>query len=236
MQHRPGEGDAVGIPLVAEPVDGRPARISQTHEAGHLVEGLARGVVEGGAQHPVAQAVLHQHEHGVATRHQGHHHRQFDAGLIEEERVEMGLEVVDGHERHVPDERQRLCRRHADQQRPHQARSGRGPHRGDVGVVNARLRQRLRHYGDEPLDVGPARHLGDDAPVAGVQIDLARHHRRQHLLPAGDHRRGRLVAGRLDPQDRLARGKGPIGRARDRVACGHGPLPAHLASASGRRR
>ena len=39
--------------------------------------------------------------------------------------VEMSFEVIDGDERHVERQRQRLCRSETDDQGPHQARTGR---------------------------------------------------------------------------------------------------------------
>ena len=49
--------------------------------------------------------------------------------------------------------------------------------------------------------MGAAGDLRHHPAVAGVQVDLARHHRRHDRARPGDHRRGRLVAGRLDPED-----------------------------------
>ena len=55
--------------------------------------------------------------------------------------------------------------------------------------------------GGEQLDVGPAGELGDDAAVAGVQVDLAGDDRRADGPAVVDDRGRGLVAGRLDAQD-----------------------------------
>ena len=45
-----GEADRLAVPLLGEPVHVRPAGVGQTEQTADLVEGLARGVVEGAAQ------------------------------------------------------------------------------------------------------------------------------------------------------------------------------------------
>ena len=125
---------AVRVALDRDAVDGRAARVAEAEEAGHLVEGLAGGVVDRGAEHLVLAVALHVHEQRVAARHEQHHERQLEVGLLEQRRVEVGLEVVDGDERHVPGQRQRLGRGHADEQRADQAGAVGGGHRVDVAV------------------------------------------------------------------------------------------------------
>jgi hypothetical protein len=49
VEHRPGEPVPPRPALARQPLDGRPARIAQPEELGHLVEGLAGGVVQRGA-------------------------------------------------------------------------------------------------------------------------------------------------------------------------------------------
>ena len=135
---------------------------------------------------PVATVVLHVDEEGVAARHEQHDERQLERRLLEQRRVEVGLEVVDGDERHVPGQRQGLGRGHADEQRADQAGPVGGGHGVDVAVLvlrgavgQARLDEGLRDDGHEEVDVGAAGDLGHDAAVAGVEVDLAADHRRQ---------------------------------------------------------
>src|SRR6185312_17061788 len=61
--------------------------------------------------------------------------------------------------------------------------------------------QRLREDRRDQLHMGAARHLGHHAAEAGVQVDPARHHRREHRAAVLDHRGRGLVARRLDAED-----------------------------------
>ncbi len=177
-----------------------PARIAQPQVPRHLVEGLAGGVVDGRAEQAVPAVALHQDEQRVAARHQQHHDGQLQVGFLEQGGVEVGLEVVHGHEGHVPHQGQRLGRAQPHQQRAHQARADGGAHRVDVVVADPGLDQGAGHHRGERLDVGPAGDLGHDPTEAGVQLDLAADHRRQHLAGVDHHGRGRLVTRRLDAE------------------------------------
>ena len=93
--------------------------------------------------------------------------------LLEQRGVEVGLEVVHGHEGDVPHQGERLRRAQPDQQRPDQTRADGGAHRVDVVVADPGLDQGPGHHRRERLDVGAAGDLGHDAAEAGVQLDLA---------------------------------------------------------------
>ncbi len=151
---------------------------------------------------------LHQHEQRVPARHEQHHEWELELWIFEEGGIEMRFEVVDGEEGHVPREGERLGRRHAHQQRTHEA----GPVRGRDSVDGADLAvhgpigkpsldEGLRHHRHDEIDVGAAGDLGHHAPVAGMEIHLAAHHGRQHRGPRLDDGGGRLVTGGLDAQD-----------------------------------
>ena len=201
LQHRSRERDRLGVAVDGHTVDGRAARVAQAEEASHLVERLAGGVVDRRAEHAVAPVVLHGDEHRVPAGHEEHDQRRDQRRLVEERGVEVGLEVVDAHERHVPDERERLGRADPHQERAHQARADGGRDRVDAGAVEAGLDERLGDDRREQLDVRAAGDLRHDAAEAGVEVDLARHDRGEHRRAVGDDRRGRLVTRRLDPED-----------------------------------
>ena len=112
----------VGVAVERGGVDRRAARIPEVEEAGDLVERLAGGVVDRLAEHPVAAVTLHLDQHRVAARDEQHDERELERRVLEERRVQVRLEVVDADERHVPRQRQRLGRRHADQQGADQTR------------------------------------------------------------------------------------------------------------------
>ena len=154
--------------------------------------------------------VIHGDEEGVAAGDQQHDQGQLQVRLLQEGRIEVRLEVVDGHERHVPHEGERLGRAHADEQGPDQTGTDGGGHGGHprgaavvLGApdVEARLHQRLGHHGRQEIDVRPAGDLGHHAAVTGVDVHLAAHDRREHLVALGDDRRRCLVARGLDAED-----------------------------------
>ena len=59
--------------------------------------------------------VIHGDEEGVAAGDQQHDQGQLQVRLLQKGRIEVRLEVVDGDERHVPHEGERLGRAHADE-------------------------------------------------------------------------------------------------------------------------
>jgi hypothetical protein len=193
-------GNGGRVPGDGQAVDRRPARVAEAEEAGHLVEGLTRGVIDGGSQNAVAPVALHGHQHGVASRDQQRHQGGLDRRVLEERRVEVGLEVVDGDEGDVPHQGQCLGAGQADQQRAHQTWSVGGGHCADVRPFDARLHQRLRHHRGQQLDVGPAGDLRNHSTEAGMEVDLAGNHRGAHVTATGHDRRRRLVTARLDAE------------------------------------
>ena len=143
----------------------------------------------------------------------------------------MRLEVVDGDERHVPRQRQRLggaTRRRAARP-PARARRWRRPRRPRsrrrrrAGPTARPRRTPAATTGMMQVDVGAAGDLGHHAAVAGVQVDLAAHDRRQHRRAAVDDGGGRLVARRLDAEDRVHR-RSSVERLEDGGA-GHARRP-----------
>ncbi len=178
-----------------------PARVAQAQVAGHLVEGLAHRVVDGGADQAVLPVVVHRHEHGVPARHQQHQQRGPEGRVLQETGVEVGLHVVDGHERHLPDQGEGLGRAHPHEEGAGQPGADGGRHRVELVALEARLHQAAGHHRREQLHVGPAGDLGDHPAEAGVEVDLAGHHRRHHVGAVGDDGRRRLVARRLDAED-----------------------------------
>ena len=200
-RHRTRERDGAGIAVTREPVDHGAARVAEAEEPGDLVEGLPRGVVDGLPEDAVLARGVDRHHHRVPARHEQHRHRPREVGLLEPARVEVALEMVHADVRHAAHERERLRRAHAHEQRAGQARA---VARGD-GVdrleLDPGLAQGVGHHRHDEIDVRAARDFGHDPAVLRVQVDLARHHRRPDHSNVLDHRRGRLVARRLDSQD-----------------------------------
>ena len=89
-------------------------------------------------------------------------------------------------ERHVPRHRQRLGRRHADEERPDQTRPDRAGDRVDALLVDACFDDRASDHRIEHVEVRPRSDLRHHTAEVGVQIDLGGHHTR-HDVVAAEH-------------------------------------------------
>ncbi len=77
MQHRTRQLKSRSIALLGQSRQRRPARITQAHELGRLIERLAGCIVEGFAQQRVAPHTIDPHELGVTARNQQGHERKI---------------------------------------------------------------------------------------------------------------------------------------------------------------
>src|SRR5206468_10628595 len=73
------ERERVGVSLLRDPLDDRPARKAEPEETGHLVERLTGRVVDGPAECPKTAMRFHQHQ--VAVRARDHEHDRGDERL-----------------------------------------------------------------------------------------------------------------------------------------------------------
>ncbi len=204
VEHGPGEGDRRRVALGGEAVDDGTTRIAEAEELGDLVVGLARRVVPGRPQDPVAPEPRHVHEFGVAAGDQQRHVGDGRAAVVvvvcEEHREQVALHVVDPVEGQPRRQRQAAGRLDPDEQGAHQA----GPvgHRQGVEVrkVEAGLVERPAHHRHHRAQVGAAGKLRHDAAEGAVDLDLARDHAGEHPPPLADGG-GRFVAGTLEGED-----------------------------------
>ena len=103
--------------------DRRPARVAEAEQPAHLVERLARRVVDGRAEQPVREVVAHLDEERVPARHDQRDQRERRrlalrlAGIQQPARVDVALEVVDRDQRLAVRPGERLGEVDADQQR-----------------------------------------------------------------------------------------------------------------------
>ena len=153
----------------------------------------------------------------MATGDEQDHSRQLELGRLQHGGVQVALQVVHPDEGHIPGEGERLGRADADKQGPDEARAYRRRHGVDADravrqvqaaptAIEPRPLKGVGHHGQHQLDVRPPGQLGNYAPVAGVQVDLARDDRADDAAPPVDHCRRRLVAGGLDAEDAAAPG------------------------------
>ncbi len=200
-----GNATARRVAVAGHPVDVRAARERQPEQPGHLVERLAGGVVDGGAERgDRAGQVGHVEQAGVAAGHQQGQARRQRAVLQGVHRDVRG-QVVHPVQRHLPGRGVGLGRGHPDQQRPGQPRAGGDRDRGHVRRPDPGRGQRAVHGRDHRLQVGPGGDLGDHAAEAGVLLhrggDLVGQQGRGGARLEADDPDPGLVAGGLDPED-----------------------------------
>ena len=132
-----GQGEALGISLRGLALHMRPARIAQAQQLGDLVEGLADGVVDGGAEAHIVADAAHRDELRMAAG--GEQQQIGEADAVGEPRGErMGLEMVHRHQGLAGDERDGLGGGEPHQHAADQAGAGR--HRDAVEILDGAVR------------------------------------------------------------------------------------------------
>jgi len=179
----------------------RAAWIGQSQHTGHLVERFARRVVDRAAQRPELERTDAMIQAAVPAADDQSHARKNVPAAGDLTGIDVGVQVVHGHQRLVQGQAQSLGRHQAHQQRTGQAR--RIGHRDGVHVVQRSpgTTQRLVDHRQNALDVRAGCDLRNHSPKPLVQLVLRSHNRAQHLQPVGDDGRRRLVASRFDRQD-----------------------------------
>ena len=211
MQHGPGERNGIRVALGGELRDDRAAGIPETQRLGHLVEGLAHRVVDRRAEHAIVAPVGHMHEQSVAPGHERDHRRRREIGPTDLVGVQVPFQMVHHDEGDVGAPGRALGEGHAHHERAHESRCIGDSHRVQIAPAETRAPQarrgnvqRLVADAADGLDVLAAGNFGNDAAEAGVEIHLGRHHVRAQHFPAVDDGGSRLVAGRLDGQNKRA--------------------------------
>ena len=203
----PGNRNASGSPSGREALERRAARISEPEHARALVERLAGGVVERAPEHLEAVVLADVREQRVpAARNQAQERRleRTVAGVIaaeQEVRRDVALEVIDRRERQLAGGGERLRRGQADEQRADQARALRRRDQLDLLEADAGVAQRARDDHVDQLEVVARGDLRHDAAEARVRLLGGDHVRADRPIPV-DHRRARVVAARLQREDR----------------------------------
>ena len=94
VHHGAREVDGPLVALRRKPTDHGPAGVAQAQGLGHLVEGLAHGIVDRGTHDLIVAPVAHMDEHGVAARDEAGHEGRPQVGRLEEVGEQVPLEVV----------------------------------------------------------------------------------------------------------------------------------------------
>ena len=202
-QHGPRQRHARGVAGARFALHLRPAGIGEAEQLRHLVEGLADGVVDGGAEPLVMADAEHRDDLGVAA---GGEEQAIGKrrGVGEPRGQRVRLEMVDRHQRLAGDQRDRLGGGQPHDHAADQAGPGGGGDAVEIGEAHARLLHRLRDDQVERLDVGARGDLRHHAAERRVLLDLRQHDVGADAAGPGhrplDHRRRGLVAGRLDAE------------------------------------
>ena len=199
-----GKRIRVGSPADRGRVDVRAAGIGQTQQPGHLVVRLPGGVVDGAAQFgdrggnvgDLEQRRMTPGDEQTDTR-------RRKRAVLEEVDGHVSGQMVDGVQRLVERERQRLGGRQTDHQGAHEARTGGDGDSVHFGQVDVGRRAGTVQCRQHRLQVRAARHLGHDPPEPDVLLDTAGHLVGQQHGPSNDSHTG-LVARRLDAENQGA--------------------------------
>ena len=198
--HRPRQGEPGGIAPGRPAFHRRSAGIAQRQQLGHLVEGFAGGVVDGGPQAAVAAHPFHRQQLAMAARDQQKQIGKIDA-RGQAGRQGVAFQVVDGDERLAYHHGQRLGGGHPH----HDAADQPGAAGGGDGVHGRQRLAGLRQgLGDQPvqmLQMGPGRHLGHHAAIGSVLFDLRQHHIGQDGAVVGHHGGGGFIATGFQPEN-----------------------------------
>ena len=193
----------MGSPRSGLLLDLRSAGIAEPQQLRGLVEGLADGVVERGAEPHIVADAAHGDDLGVAA---GGEEQAIGKrrGVGQPRGQRMRFEMVDRDQRLVADQRDRLGGGQADDHAADQAGPGGGGNAVDLVEAVAGLAHRLGDDVVEHLDMGARGDLRHHAAECGVLVTwlstILDRIRAAAVVVALDHRGGGLVAGRLDAE------------------------------------
>ncbi len=214
VDQRAGQGEGPRIAPSGRPFDRRAARKRQAQQAGDLVERLAGRVVDRASQQFEFQRRCAAIQAGVAAADDQAQARKDVASGGQAAGVDVGLQMIDGHQRQASGQAQGLGGRQADQQRTGQPRRVGDRDRVELIESDAGPAQRLVDDRQDPLDVRPRCDLRHHAAESLVQMLLRGDDRREDLELVGHDRRRRFVARALEDQELLHARFLASGRAR----------------------
>ena len=203
-EHRPRQRKARGLPRGRFLLDLRPARIAEAEQLRGLVEGLADGVVDGGAEPHVVADAAHRDDLGVPAG--GEEQAIGKRRAVGQPRGQrMRFQVVDRDQRLVADERDRLGGGQADDDAADQAGAGRGGDAVEPSNVTCASAIALAMTRSSASTWARAAISGTTPPKAACS-SICDSTMLDRILPGPsswplDHGGRGLVAGRLDAED-----------------------------------
>ena len=227
-QHRPRQGKTRGIAARRFALDRRPAGIAEAEQLRALVEGLARGIVDGRAETAIAPDPFDDQRLAMAA---GNQQQQIGKWDIRDKAhaQRMAFEMIDRDKGQLAGKGDRFGLHHADDDAADEARPARRGHRVEVAETDAGRAQGLFDHRVEMIEMRPRRDLGHDAAKGPMLGGL-----REHDIAADEgrlvahHGGGGLIAARLDPEHFHAQslaGGSPSGNAHPSFWKGRGALP-----------
>ncbi|OIQ78955.1 beta-galactosidase YesZ [mine drainage metagenome] len=172
MQQRPRQLERCRVAALGQSRKLGAAGVAQAEQLGRFVEGLAGGVVDRLAEHPVAPQGGDVEQHRVPARHEQRNEGEIQRRVRQQRRQQMTFEVVHAQQRPVGGQRQRRGQPGTDQQRAGQTGTLRVGDHVDVAQRAAGVGQRALHQRQRARDVVARRQLRDDAAVIAVHRDL----------------------------------------------------------------
>src|SRR5919198_974117 len=197
---RDGERVRLRVALAREPVERAAARVAEPEQPRALVEGLAGRVVDRRSDAAEAGALPDVEKERVAAAREQAEEGRLQRLRLEVESGDVPVQVVYGGERQATPEGDPLGSRDADEEGADQSGAGRDGDELDVVEPRAGGVERVADDVRDELEVPPRGDLRDDTAGPRVQVRLRGDDVRTDMA-VHDDRGGRLVAGRLDPQD-----------------------------------
>ena len=204
------------VALRRQPIDDRPAGVSQMQELADLVIRLPRRVISSTSEPFVRTGRCEAIEARMSARDDEHDRRHRHLSALEHEGLDVTGQVMNGNHGDASRPRQCLRELQADEQRSDEARPLR--HGDRLERRRSGIGERALDHAADVADVLPRRQLGNDAAPLAMDGDLRGDDVRTDppgAIGAGgflDHRRRRLVAGGLDAEDDHDRWQGAVGR------------------------
>ena len=190
--------------LLGDLVDLGASRIAESEKLRRLVESLARGIVKGLSDDLVASVFRHVDPVRMSARNGEAKRRRtgfrtclggLRPRIVEERRMQVGLDVVDADQRNLQRPRKSLRGVKADDQRRREAGAVRDGHRIDREVGHGRT-----HHLADLLDMGAGCDLRHDAAIRHMQGNLRVNDIVEDFATVLHDRRRRLVTACLNSQ------------------------------------
>lgn len=195
-----GELDRARVAQGGQSIDNRAARITEAKEFGHLVVGLAGGVIARLAFEAVLAFAEAFEEMGVAATGNEREGRVFDIDA-EQSGADVAFEMVNTDERYTFGVGERLGVGEADEKAADKTGALGDRDGGEVFEAGVRLFEGFADDRDDGADVLAAGEFGHNTAIALVNFQLGRYARGKDLRAIFDDCCGGFIARRFDAKN-----------------------------------